>query len=239
MTELLYMRDSAQLQASAQVLDVVERDGKKAVILDQTIFYPQGGGQPADQGTITSPKGTFTVADVRNVEGTVHHFGNFTQGLFAPGDVVTMNVDSQRRLLLSCIHSAGHVIDEAVALFGYPLVPGKGYHFPEGPYVEYEGVIPEDGREQFVQNVQENVNRLIAENLPIKTWVTQETKQTTGGGSAAEKPLRFMQIGDFAANACGGTHIPTTQVLGSVTITKIKYKGGTTRISYTVSASAK
>jgi Ser-tRNA(Ala) deacylase AlaX len=239
MTDLVYMRDGALLQTTAQVVSVGDRsvgdrDGKLAVVLDRTILYPQGGGQPADQGEIVGEQGTFAVTDVRYSEGTVYHFGIFTQGSFGVGDTVTMTVNAERRALHSRIHSAGHVLDEAVTLLGYQLKPGKGYHFPEGPYVEYEGMLPEAEREQAVQKLQDQVNRLVAENLPIATRLTEATVQTVGGGTPATKSLRFMKIGSFAENPCGGTHVATTGALGMVTITKVKCKGGVTRISYSV-----
>lgn len=233
MTELLYLHDSTQIHATAHVIDTVIQDDKKAVLLDKTIFYPQGGGQPSDQGTISSSNGTFTVTDARYIDGNVYHFGSFTQGSFAPGEAVELTIDTTRRTLNSRIHSAGHLIDEAVIALEYDLKPGKGYHFPEGSYVEYEGVLPEDEREEAVTKLQEVLDSLVEQDLPIKTRVAEGSKQTVGGGVAAEKPLRFVQIGQGQETPCGGTHVAHTKELGRVVITKVKCKGGKTRISYT------
>jgi Ser-tRNA(Ala) deacylase AlaX len=156
-TELLYLKDYRALSCQARVLDVREEEGngRSVVVLDQTIFYPQGGGQPYDQGYIESPSARLRVEEVRYNDGAVNHIGVFVvrsdspqgSGSFAEGDEVVCTVDKERRELLSRIHSAGHVVDWAVLNLGLPWKPGKGYHFPDGPYVEYEGIIEESNRE--------------------------------------------------------------------------------------------
>src|SRR5271170_7651969 len=148
-TKLLYLDDTDNHLATATVLSIENSEEKGiSVILDQTIFYPQGGGQPADQGQITDNTGAlFTVKDVRMVNGIVHHFGEFSQNNFSINQSVNLSIDIKRRQLNARLHSAGHLIDAAVQLLSLPLVPAKGYHFPDGPYVEYQGEIAVDDRE--------------------------------------------------------------------------------------------
>ncbi len=101
--------------------------------MDGTIFYPQGGGQPYDQGVIESAKGKFLVEEVRFVDGIVKHIGMFERGSFEKGDEVTCHVDKARRDLHSRLHSAGHIVDMGMTELGLGWIPGKGYHFPDGP----------------------------------------------------------------------------------------------------------
>ena len=85
-TELLYMTDMAATEGSATVQSVVGLEGKSIVFLDQTLFYAQGGGQPYDKGTITSPSATFEVEEVRYMDGgVIKHSGQFSSGRFTEG----------------------------------------------------------------------------------------------------------------------------------------------------------
>ncbi len=134
-TKLLYLEDFLAVTAEARVEDVIEENGKAVVALDATIFYPQGGGQPYDTGAIESDAGDarFIVEDTRFVDGVVKHIGHFENRMFVGGERVKLFVDEARRKLHSHLHSAGHVVDMAVAALGLPWIPGKGSHFPQGP----------------------------------------------------------------------------------------------------------
>jgi len=79
-TNLVYLSDFKLLQAPAQLIDLLEENGRTVLILDQTIFYPQGGGQPYDQGTIENEGGIFKVEEVRFFDGIVNIVANVPQG---------------------------------------------------------------------------------------------------------------------------------------------------------------
>ncbi len=139
---------------------------KLVIRTNQSIFCPQGGGQPSDIGTIESTDGK-VLADVlfagissgsgdvelycnaaasvatafASVEGGVAESNlELLEGILAAGGVVVLKVDVKRRATNCILHSAGHLIDTAVSRLGLTanLKPGKGYHFPDGPNVEYE-----------------------------------------------------------------------------------------------------
>ncbi|MFY9463074.1 MAG: alanine--tRNA ligase-related protein [Candidatus Sungiibacteriota bacterium] len=129
-TKLLYLEDFLALTAEARVEEVGEENGKVVVMLDATIFYPQGGGQPYDTGAIESGVGRFIVQDTRFTDGIVKHIGHFETGMFAVGEQVELSVDADRRALHSRLHSAGHVVDMAVA--GPAVDTGQGISFPAG-----------------------------------------------------------------------------------------------------------
>ena len=77
LTKLLYFEDFTLLKFDSKVTDVSEENERTIIVLDQTVFYPQGGGQPYDKGVIENPSGKFLVEEVRFLEGTVKHIGTF------------------------------------------------------------------------------------------------------------------------------------------------------------------
>src|SRR5579872_4021467 len=161
-TYLKYLEHGELVQDTATILDVAHTEqGTPILILDQTIFYPQGGGQPYDQGTITKPDAQFQVAEVRFKDGIVSHIGEIKQGAFNVGDSVALHVDEKRRIFNSRNHSAGHLVDHAMNNLGLHLVPGKGYHYPDGAYVEYEGVPDEATLATLKERLHEAVNKLV------------------------------------------------------------------------------
>src|SRR5690242_13012165 len=96
-TKLLYMEHMQELEADAQVVRTDQRDGKHIIYLDQTVFYPQGGGQPYDTGVIENEHARFVVTEVRFIDGEVLHIGHYENGSLVVGDDVTCRVDNERR----------------------------------------------------------------------------------------------------------------------------------------------
>src|SRR3989344_6152860 len=167
-TKLLYLEDFNLLNFEARVLDVLEENGRSVVVLDQTYFYPQGGGQPYDKGVVESPSGKFLVEEVRFVDGVVKHIGKFESGSFAKEEVVKGEIDKERRELHSRLHSAGHVVDMAVTELNLNWIPGKGYHFPEGPYVEYAGNLEGLDKEKLKNDIENLCNKFVSEGRETK-----------------------------------------------------------------------
>ena len=167
-TKLLYLEDFNLFVTEARVLEVIQENAKDIVLLDQTIFYPQGGGQPYDTGVIENASGKFSVEEVRFVEGIVKHVGKFESGNFSVGEIVKCVIDEARRALYSRIHSAGHVVDMAITALNLNWVPGKGYHFPEGPYVEYAGSLDGLDREKLKIDIENLCMKFIGEKQMTK-----------------------------------------------------------------------
>lgn len=237
-TKLLYLEDMQALTAEAQVVEVSKEDDKDVVILDQTILYPQGGGQPFDQGVIESATGTLWVDSVRFSDGIVKHFGTFEKGSLNMGETVNCRVNAQRRALHSRVHSAGHVIDMAVAAMRLPWKPAKAFHFPEGPYVEYEGSLEnldkEELREQLEKLCNDSIHKGVATS--IRFMNKEDMKDVclfVPDYLPPDKPARVVMYGDFGI-PCGGTHVADVRDIGAMTIRKLKAKGSTIRVSYAV-----
>lgn len=237
-TKLLYLEDFTLLEGKATVLGVNQENSRIFVILDQTIFYPQGGGQPYDKGFIENEKGKFRVEEVRFVDGIVKHFGIFQEGSFQNGDTVTCLVDKARRDLHSRLHSAGHVVDMAITALKLSWIPGKGYHFPDGPYVEYAGSLEGFDKEKLKKEIEALCNQFINQERDTKLifMSKEEMKKVchhVPDYLPAGKPTRVVMYGDFGV-PCGGTHVKNLRDIKQMTIRKIKQEGPNIRVGYDV-----
>ena len=239
MTKLLYLKNFSLLECDAECVSCETRDGRNVLILDQTVFYPQGGGQPYDTGVIESPAGKFVVEEVRFADDAVHHFGKFSEGRFAQGEQVRCLVDKDRRLLHSRIHSAGHLVDFAVDQLKLPWTPGKGYHFPQGPYVEYGGDLGTADKEKLKSDI-ERIARSAIENGKGVTARSMEKEAMTSvcrfvpENIPAGKPGRVVMFGNDFGVPCGGTHVKNLSEIRGLSIRKIKQEGENIRIGYDV-----
>ncbi len=237
-TKLLYLEDFTLLNTDATVVEVINENNRDIIILNQTIFYPQGGGQPYDKGIIEGHSGKFTVEEVRFVDGVVKHIGKFENGALNVGDEVKCLVDSVRRELHSRIHSAGHVVDMAVTALKLNWVPGKGYHFPEGPYVEYAGNFDGLDKEKLKTDIENLCNKFVEENRETKLLFIDKEKMKEVCHFVPDyipegKPARVVMYGDFGV-PCGGTHISHLGDIRPMTIRKVKAEGENIRVGYDV-----
>ena len=242
-TKLIYLEDMAKLVHEARVESVLEEEGKTIVILNETIFYPQGGGQPYDQGTITSGTTVFKVEEVRFIEGVVRHIGRFEQGSFVNGDTVSLAVDPARRALHARLHSGGHVVDMAVQKLSLSWNPGKGYHFSDGPYVEYDGVLDEgeEAKEKVRANIEAVANEFIEEGIKTSIKFMPKSEMYTvclhvPDYLPEDKPARVVLYGTFGV-PCGGTHVANLKDIGHLSVRKVSVKKGVIRVGYDVERS--
>ena len=153
-------------------------DDDFAIATEQTIFHPQGGGQPSDEGTMRFPGSpVFHVSHVRMDsvnQGQVLHFGRFGDSQdgnntrFRVGDTVEQAIDVDKRLLYSRVHTAGHVLGAAVRHLLEKEVPGfdelKASHFPDSAACEFMGAI--EGR--WKESIQRKVDEYIERSMPVE-----------------------------------------------------------------------
>jgi len=227
MTKLLYLEDQNLYTSSASIVNILETDKGLALILDQTIFYVQGGGQPGDKGLIKDGNNLFRLINTtRDENGTVLHLGIFEGQNFKIGDEVSLEIDIESRKLNSRIHSAGHLIDLAIKNLKLDWIPGKGFHYPEGSYVEYK--VQNDIQFDFenLKNlIQAEYNSLVSQNLQVK--ITLDATK-----SVKDLPLGEISFDGQSPCPCGGTHVSSTSELNGFEITKIKLKSGIVKVSY-------
>jgi alanyl-tRNA synthetase len=203
------------LQCKAHVQKVIRDAEIYKVVVDQTTFYPQGGGQPADRGTIKNDQALFVVQGVSLENCIAYHKGIFEYGSFALNTTVDVLVDPEIRVLHNKNHTAGHIIDYALAELGYSLIPGKGYHFPQGPYVEYGGTLEQAEREQLIPALEKAANEIVARALPVTISLIDN-----------DQNKRAMSVTGYLPILCGGTHVANTNEIGDITIRKIKNEKG-------------
>lgn len=239
-TKLLYFDDSYQFESDATVQDIITTDdGRTILILDRTIFYPQGGGQPYDTGRIESTNAQFDVKEVRFVDGFVHHIGDYIKGILKVGESARLSIDEDRRRKHAKLHSGGHLLDIAMREAGYDLKAVKGHHFPDGAYVEFAGEVPLNEREQLIGKIQEQSNKLIMTGYAVSSKLIEKDKLAeycliVPDYIPDNKPSRVVTIYGDLGHPYGGTHVQNINEIGSLTITKVKNKDGNTRISYAV-----
>ena len=238
-TKLLYLADFNLRNSEAKVLDVAEDNEKIVVILDQTIFYPQGGGQPYDQGTIESVSGKFLVEEVRFSDAGVKHIGQFEHGAFQVYDMVKCVVDEDRRNLNARIHSAGHLVDKAIFELKLNWIPGKGYHFPDGPYDEYAGKLEGLDKEKIKVDIERLCNESVQKRGKTQViFMTREKMKEichyTPDFSAEKGELARVVVHDGYYMPCGGTPVSDLVEIRHVNIRKIKQEGDKIRVGYDV-----
>jgi Ser-tRNA(Ala) deacylase AlaX len=237
-TKLLYLEEMDQYTNEAMVEMVATEGGRNIVILDQTNFYPQGGGQPYDTGLISSETSKFSVEEVRFDGGVVKHIGIFLEGVFQPGDCVICRLDVERRKLHTRLHSAGHIVDMSLKQLGVAWRPGKGYHFPDGPYVEYSGSLEGVTIEQLKTDLETVCNQIIQTATKTHTIFVSKVELATICEFVPDyipegKPSRVVLYGNFGI-PCGGTHVSNLGEIGQLKIRKIKPAGENIRVSYQI-----
>lgn len=257
-TELLFQTDT-YLSSTSSVRVVSCRrlavDSQKAVlILEKTIFYPQGGGQPSDTGTIvaagsgetSSPKMVVTMVRTIPESGQVEHEGSIEgDELFQENSLVDLAIDSQKRLLHARIHTGGHLLDHAAQMLRLPIVGTKGYHFPAGPYVEYSATPEVDvsvpALAQMKRLLEEQTQQLIADGRAVTVEMVKpdqlplDLKATLPAKALQSEYVRLVAVyGTPAPLPCGGTHVANTREMGLFTIKKLSAKGGVLRVSYVI-----
>jgi len=226
-TVALYLEDASLLQATATVLGVEQSEKGWTVALDATPFHPQGGGQPADVGTLNAAAVVSVFAEGRaGCGGRIFHALE-AEPPFGVGDTVACKVDAAHRERSARTHSAGHLIDVAMQRVGVTLEPTKGYHWPSGAYVEYadppETRMSAPEREALLPRLQAALDELRAEDAPT-------TVEADAAGT------RIVTIGGLAC-PCGGTHVPSAAAIGRVTIEGLKKKGSGKKAALRVSYS--
>uniref|UniRef100_A0A5B7BX70 Alanyl-transfer RNA synthetases family profile domain-containing protein n=1 Tax=Davidia involucrata TaxID=16924 RepID=A0A5B7BX70_DAVIN len=250
-TKLDYYSDMWKLQSKANLISYfLGEDGRRALILESTIFHPQGGGQPSDTGFITisaDSDSKFVVQDVRSRDGIVFHYG-FVENSgeefelkLEKGIAVFLYVDELRRKLNSRLHSAGHLLDVCIRNVGLGhLEPGKGYHFPDGPFVEYKGTAPQNELESKQKELELEANKLISRGGKVSavTLPYEEASELCGGSLPdyipKESTPRILKLGDNPGCPCGGTHVSDISEIMSVKVSQIRTKKGLTKVFYSV-----
>jgi misacylated tRNA(Ala) deacylase len=223
MTEELFREDSYLRSCEATVVAV----NPEGIVLDRTVFYPEGGGQPGDTGTFKLADGReITITDTRKGGEGISHVPGEDDPTVAVGDVVTATLDWDRRYLHMRIHTALHVLCAHVegAVTGGSIGAGKGRLDFDIP-----GERPE--KEALTQKLMEiveadhplTISSISDEELASNPDLvrTMSVKPPTGAGK-----VRMIRVGDAVDfQPCGGTHLKSTGEIGPIAVGKIENKG--------------
>jgi alanyl-tRNA synthetase len=230
-TELLYYGDEYQFNFEAKVLEVFEN---KQVVLDRTLFYPRGGGQEPDKGTM----GACRVVDVEKYGEVVLH--RIDGEAPKKGSQVSCCVDSDRRLKIMKIHTATHLINGSSRQILGPWV-WQHSAFKEETYGRLDITHFAHLTQEEIYKIENLANEMVRRNLEVKaTFMPRKTAEEKygfrlyQGGVVPTKLLRVVNIGDWDIEACGGTHSRTTGEVGFIKITKVeRVQDGIERIEFT------
>ncbi|KAH7362445.1 threonyl/alanyl tRNA synthetase [Plectosphaerella cucumerina] len=250
-TVVTAIRSFADLEEPNRQLFKSATNDDHVLITKATLFHPQGGGQPSDEGTMSlsaksDPASVFRVQSARMDalgSGQVLHMGRFSGALFAPGDAVTQSLDVEKRLLYSRLHTAGHVLGSAVRHLLETEVEGfdelKASHFPDSASCEFQGLI--DGK--WKEPIQKKVDEFLAAKMPVEIeWWDEDDFRKNGlerlipgpGLTAPGEKFRVVNIVGAEVYPCGGTHVDTTDLCGETKVKKISRSKGQSKVSYTV-----
>lgn len=221
----------------ASILEVQpEAENKWRVILDKTVFYPMGGGQPTDQGFFENNGSKIEVYMVMMKNGEIWHYLNSPTPPKV-GDKVHGAINWERRYKNMKVHSGGHLVDFAMYTLGYspkPLMPIKGDHGKK-PFVVYQGSLSEDIR----QKIEDKTNELIKKDLKF-SWLFQSLEDLQKEaiylqpGLPTNKPLRTLRLASVGAVADGGTQVLSAKEVGGIAISAVETKEGNTIVRYEV-----
>lgn len=235
-TKPLYLEDPYKKNLDTKILEVIDSGNNEfKLILESTIFYPMGGGQPTDQGIITAEHGTeFKVFQVQVIDGEILHFIKSEEAPKA-GIAVTSKIDWARRYKNMQVHTAGHIIDFARYSIAPDLQPVKGDHGKKA-FITYSGKL---SILNFGKKLQEKVNDLVKSGLGFSWKFTsfenvEKNALYLQPGLPKNKPLRMLTLEKYGSVADGGTICKNTSEVGSILITSVGENNGEVKISYKV-----
>ena len=219
-TEKLFYNDSFATQFNAEVADCFEHKDGYAIVLDKTLFYPEGGGQPCDRGVLNFDGGSAEIYDVREKDGVICHYSH---SKIPVGTQVEGTIDFDRRFDLMQQHSGEHIVSGIVhSMFGWDNV---GFHLSEKDmYLDFSGPLSREDIDAVVQKA----NEIILKNQPITADYPDISKIEYRSKKALQGPVRIVTAGQADVCACCGTHLKTTAQVQAVAVTdSMNYKGGT------------
>ena len=226
-TQKYYEADAYRREADAVIL-AVEPDGRGGgkLALDGTVFYPEGGGQPADHGTLTLPDGArLTVTDVHEQGGVIWHRVDALPDTAAPGTAVTGRIDWAWRFDKMQQHTGEHILSGILhQMFGAENV---GFHIGSDA-VRMDTSVPISA--EGLREAELAANRIVWQNLPVLiTYPTREelARMTYRSKKEIEGQVRIVTIPGADVCACCGTHTAATGAVGQIKILAAEnYKGG-------------
>lgn len=231
-TEMLFMKDCCLKEASARVLE----SGEKFVLLDKTVFYPEGGGQPSDSGQITWKGNASRVVKVEKDSGEIRHF--LEGALPEKGEAVEIKLDWEKRYKYMRMHSAQHLLS-AIVLDLYGASTAGNQIEEKFSRIDFQ---PIKFSKEMLEEVKKRFNEAVEQGLPVKLGfssrekvleeVDDKRRRLFSRVPESVKEVRVVEIQGMDKCPCAGTHIANTSEIGRINITRIENKGKETERIY-------
>ncbi|MFH1355216.1 MAG: alanine--tRNA ligase [Candidatus Omnitrophota bacterium] len=188
------------------------------ILLDQTVFYPESGGQVGDSGKISKGKNVFEVRDTQKSDKVLLHIGSVKEGKLKVGDAVSAEVDSERRLSIARNHTATHLLQAALRKVLGSHVQQQGSLVAEDR-LRFDFSHFKDIDDTLINRIEEVVNGYIFGNHDLKKKEMGLKAAKKAGalaffGEKYEEKVRVVSIGDFSQELCGGVHLENTGQIG-------------------------
>jgi alanyl-tRNA synthetase len=200
------------------VVDSMRPGQEGQVVLDQTPFYAESGGQVGDTGTLVGITARFAVKDTRKIGASFAHVGVVESGELRVGDEVQARVDGDRRKSIALNHSATHLLHAALReVLGKHVVQKGSLVAPDRLRFDFSHTQPVTPEE--LRRIEDVVNAAIRRNAPAETRVMALDEAVAAGamslfGEKYESDVRVLSMGDFSMELCGGTHVERTGDIG-------------------------
>ena len=193
------------------------------IILDETPFYAESGGQVGDTGTLTSPSGVARVLDTYSpVRGVIVHKVQMEFGNLAANDEIQAQVDEERRLRIAANHTGTHILHAVLReTLGTHVKQAGSLVAPDRLRFDYTHFAPLTDRE--IEEIEQKINRIVFRNLPVQTEIMEINQAIARGalaffGEKYQQQVRVVSIPEVSMELCGGTH---TRMTGDVGLFKI------------------
>ena len=206
------------LFVDGKAVDAINAGQEAVVVLDQTPFYAESGGQVGDKGELKGANFSFAVEDTQKYGQAIGHIGKLAAGSLKVGDAVQADVDEARRARIRLNHSATHLMHAALRQVLGTHVSQKG-SLVNDKVLRFDVSHNEAMKPEEIRAVEDLVNAQIRRNLPIETNIMDlEAAKAKGAmalfGEKYDERVRVLSMGDFSTELCGGTHASRTGDIG-------------------------
>ncbi|EAS6356889.1 alanine--tRNA ligase [Salmonella enterica] len=206
------------LFVDGKAVDAINAGQEAVVVLDQTPFYAESGGQVGDKGELKGAGFTFAVDDTQKYGQAIGHLGKLSAGALKVGDAVQADVDEARRARIRLNHSATHLMHAALRQVLGTHVAQKG-SLVSDKVLRFDFSHNEAMKPSEIRQVEDLVNAQIRRNLPIETNIMDLNAARAKGamalfGEKYDERVRVLSMGDFSTELCGGTHASRTGDIG-------------------------
>ena len=244
-TDLLFYKDFYQKDFEAKVLGLINKDDVQCLIFDKTAFYPEGGGQPCDIGEVSINDNTFKIHYVEKSDNIVLHHIDGTVQDDVIGNNVNAKINWQRRITLARHHTGTHIIMAAARkVLGSHIWQAGSQNDLTRARIDlshYKRISQDE-----INQIERLANEYVMENieLDIKFHTRDEAQELYGfvlyqGGIVPGKMIRVVKIPGVDVQACAGTHVPKTGVIGPIKINKTeRVQDGVERIDFSAGLAA-